>query len=109
MNDEIPYDADGDALRRLKSTGADLTKPMEIDFSVVIPDQDSGAAFAKVAQTSGFQTKVYKGAHSNRWTCECTCNMVPAYDAIVAIQKKLEDIGLPYGAKPDGWGSFGNG
>jgi hypothetical protein len=35
--------------------------------------------------------------------------MVPSYDAIIAIQQALENVGERYNAKPDGWGSFGNG
>lgn len=108
MNDEIPHDDDGDALRRLRETGSDLSRPMKIDFSVVIPNQDLGVAFSKVAQKKGFQTHIYKGAHSKRWTCDCTCTMMPSYNSIVAIQKILKDLGLPFGAKLDGWGSFGN-
>ena len=35
--------------------------------------------------------------------------MVPSYKAVIEIQRTLEKIGKPYNAKPDGWGTFGNG
>ena len=37
MTDNLPHDADGDAVRRLIATGSDLTKEMEIDFAVDAP------------------------------------------------------------------------
>ena len=37
MNEAYPDDADGDALRRIASTGADMSRPMQIDFFVAVP------------------------------------------------------------------------
>ena len=107
-SDDLPHDSDGDALRRLKETGSDLSKPMEIDFSVAVPNQASGVAVAKIAEPLGFRTKVRQDPKSKNWTCYCTCVMVPLYKTIVSIQANLDDIGREYGAKSDGWGSFGN-
>lgn len=45
---------------------------------------------------------------TKRWTCYCTCTMIPTYESMISTQKTLEDLGRPFGAKPDGWGSFGN-
>jgi hypothetical protein len=108
MSDELPNDSDGDALRRLGATGSDLSKEMEIDFAVLVPDERAGLAFARIVGECGFRTAVKQGGHTGRWTCYCSRNMVPAYDAIVEIQRMLDDLGRPYNAKPDGWGSFGN-
>jgi hypothetical protein len=36
MSEHLPNDADGDALRRLRATGSDLSRDMEIDFAVDI-------------------------------------------------------------------------
>jgi Regulator of ribonuclease activity B len=105
--DDLPNDADGDALRRLQADGSDLSKEMEIDFAVVVPDRKGGEAFAVVARQVGFATNVYHD-EEGAWTCYCTRTMVPTYDAMIAVQESLAEMGRPFNAFPDGWGSFGN-
>jgi Regulator of ribonuclease activity B len=108
MNDNLPNDSDGDALSRLIATGSDLTKKMEIDFAVHVRDRDTGLVFAKAVESQGFRPAVDQDEKSGRWTCYCSRTMVPSYDALVDLQDMLEELGRPYGAFPDGWGSFGN-
>jgi hypothetical protein len=108
MEDQLPRDSDGDALRRLIATGSDLSKEMEIDFAVDIPDRDTGLAFAAAVARMGYRTSVYQDGSAGEWSCYCSRVMIPSYDAIVAVQETLERIGRPFHAKPDGWGSFGN-
>jgi hypothetical protein len=106
MDYELPNDSDGDALRRLIATGSDLSKEMEVDFAMDVPDRETGLAFAAVAAPLGFRTDVDRDDPTGRWTCYCSRKMVASYDAIVSIQQTLEQMGRPYDAKPDGWGSI---
>jgi hypothetical protein len=108
MTDQLPQDSDGDALRRLVATGSDLSKEMEVDFAVHVPDQKTGLTFAAIAESMGFRADVAQGGKTGKWTCYCSRTMIPTYDEIVAIQESLEEAGRAYNAKPDGWGSFGN-
>ncbi len=108
MIDKLPHDADGDALRRLVATGSDLSKEMELDFTGDVPDSDRGSAFAEEAKRMGFRTHIYQDDESRAWSCNCTRTMIPALGEIVAIQAQLNDLGRPFGATCDGWGSFGN-
>jgi hypothetical protein len=57
MIDNLPNDSDGDALRRLIRTGSDLSKEMEIDFAVDVPDRNAGLAFATVVHTARLSNK----------------------------------------------------
>jgi len=104
----LPNDADGDALRRLIANGSDLSREMEIEFQVLAPDEASAMAFASAVQALGFLTSVYSHSDGPSWTCECARTMVPSYAAIIEVQRQLEQIGRPFRARPDGWGSFGN-
>jgi hypothetical protein len=108
MSGELPNDDDGDALRLLIEAGSDLSKEMEIDFTVEIPDQQAGEAFAAALAGMDFEIDIEYDDEDDCWTCYCTRTMIPTYDAIVETQQTLERIGQPFGAKPDGWGSFGN-
>jgi hypothetical protein len=51
MSEHLPNDADGDALRRLRATGSDFSREMEIDFAVDVPEQRTGMAFASIWMT----------------------------------------------------------
>lgn len=108
MGDELPNDADGDVLRRLIVTGSDLSKEMEIDFTVDVPNKEYGTAFVQVVEPLGFRTNVDQDSETGDWTCYCTRRMIPSYRAIIEVQKTLEDLGRPFNAIPEVWGSFGN-
>ena len=110
MVDDFPTDDDGDALRLLVANGADLSKPMVIDFQVAMPNERSARDLADIAQKLGYHSEVYDSPEcSLPWTCECSLTMLATYDDIVAVQAKLAELARPLGGYPDGWGSFGNG
>jgi len=108
MSVNVSNDADGDALRRLIANGSDLSREMEIEFQVLAPNQASAVALASAAQMFGFRTSVHSHSDSPSWTCDCSRRMVPRYEEIIEVQRQLQEIGRPLGARPDGWGSFGN-
>jgi hypothetical protein len=108
MTSDLPNDSDGDALRRLVATGSDLTKEMEIDFAVDVPDRETGLEFAAAAGRIGFRTELDRDDDSGEWTCYCSRTMIPTYEAIIGAERILRQLGSRYNAKPDGWGTFGN-
>ncbi|HEX8810644.1 MAG TPA: ribonuclease E inhibitor RraB, partial [Terracidiphilus sp.] len=54
----FPQDANGDVLRRLQSHGDDLTKPRDIDFTVVFPDESAAQSFADDVRKLGYKVDV---------------------------------------------------
>jgi len=103
----FPNDADGDALRRVAER-SDMSKPMDIDFAVDVPNQARGDELAQLAAQRGYSTTVECDAHSQRWTCYCTKRMVPTYEAVTTAQKELDELSEPLGGHSDGWGTLGN-
>jgi hypothetical protein len=83
----FPDDADGDALRRVAER-SDMSKPMDIDFAVDVPDQARGEAMAQLASRRGYATTVERDASGPRW--------------------ELDELSEPLGGRSDGWGTFGN-
>ena len=109
MKYDFPDNADGDALRRFVDDGSDLAKPMSIDFQVAVPDEDSAKGLADVVYKLGYRVRIYASPEcSLPWTCECSARMLASYESVVAIQKELAELSMPFRGKPDGWGSFGN-
>ena len=79
----MAVDATKEALESIASNGSDMTRPLEMDFFVAVPDEASGDAVARRAR--------------------------PSYDVVVAIERELDEIGRRVGGYADGFGTFGNG
>lgn len=109
-------DDDEVALDFVVALGADLSKPMKIDFHVAAPDESSARQIASAAIGLGFHTDIQfddddsdlEDGDSFAWTCECTKDMTPSKSELVALQLQLDRIARPFGGYADGWGTFGN-
>ncbi len=104
----FPNDADGDALRRVEDAGADMSRVMEIDFHIAIPDKRAGEQIAVDAISMGYSTKIWQDEEDGEWTLECSKAMHATYDGVVNCQNELEEIARPFNGYTDGWGTFGN-
>ena len=108
MPHDYPNDADGDALRRLAADGADMDAPMEIDFFVAAPNELAAEEIADAAEQADFDTEIHQDDESGAWTVICTAEMLATYETILAAQKRLDQLAVPYEGFADGWGTFGN-
>jgi regulator of RNase E activity RraB len=108
QNDNLPDDADGDALRRVLAGGSDLSKLMEIDYAVAVPDEEACRKVAQVAEKAGYRAKTWQDEESCSWTCYCSKTIIASYDNLISDQKLLDELSKPYGGYSDGWGTWGN-
>lgn len=106
--DQFPNDATGDALNEFKKNGFDLTKPMEMDFFIVIPSEEIGEKISTEVKRLGCKVSVEQDDDTKEWTCYCTNTMIPFYDDIIKFEEDLNNIASQYGGYTDGFGSFGN-
>jgi hypothetical protein len=104
----IPNDADGDAMRRVIADGADLRRPMLIDFQIDCPDLPSAEAIANKVPAHEFTVSIYQDDEDGAVTCECSKKMLLEYSELVLIQRQLTDIARPFGGWCEAWGTFGN-
>lgn len=104
----FPDDADGEALRTI-AMESDMTKPMIIDFMVAVPNEAAAEAIANRALTRGYTPSIEHDDENNQWTCYCTKQMIPEYEAVVMAQQELDDLSRDLGGYSDGWGTHGNG
>lgn len=102
----FPEDADGDALREL-ATRVDISKPITIEFVVVVPNEDGAKSIAARVVKLGYEPSVEFDEETDEWACYCEKCMVPTYDAIVAAQEELDRVGRDHDGYADGWGTFG--
>ena len=105
----FPNDADGDALGRVASDGSDMSKPMEIEFTITVPNEKIGEAVAGRAAFLGYRAEVSHDLEDDSWACCCSVTMVATYEGVIDAQRALEAISAPLGGHCHGWGTFGNG
>jgi hypothetical protein len=108
MGTIYPNDADGDALRRVAGSGADMSRPMTIDFSVASPNREAADQVAPLVAPHGFKPSVSHDEDTGTWTVYCGKAMLATYVGVVSAQAHLNELVAPLGASCDGWGTFGN-
>lgn len=96
-------------MRRIASEGSDMSRPMDIDFFVDVPDLETGQRVAAAAETLGFRAQLSQDEESGVWTCACSKSMLATYEGVLSAQGELEDLASSFpGCTADGWGTFGN-
>lgn len=105
--ENLPHDADGDAIRRVVRDGADLKRPMVVDFAVIFASEDEALAFERSLVNSDFEVSLEREEDAS-WTCYCTKEMLLRYETVVEIQQALDTLARPLGGSVDGWGTLGN-
>ena len=103
-----PNDANGDVLRRMEAQGDDLTKPRNIDFTVVFVDASSADQFAEHFRALGQKVSVEftRTDPDFPWDVGVVEHMVPSHDAITDFENLLQSVADGWGGHNDGWGCF---
>lgn len=110
---KYPNDADGDALRVVAENGADLSRPMPVDFMVAAASEGAAESISRAVRPLGYDTEVVRdtdddGHDEDTWTVYCSSTMLLDYESVIAVQAELDRVSAPYGGFSDGWGTFGN-
>ena len=105
---KYPDDVDGDVLRSLQDKGNDMSAPMLIDFHIDCPHEASADYVIAHLASKDFASSKSENEEGDRWTVNIPVEMIPDHYEIVYFQNVLRDGLKKFGAKPDGWGTFGN-
>lgn len=106
---DFPQDADGDSLRLAADGGADMTRPMVIDFTVLAPNEGSARSIAKLVESHGFDPSISDDGRGGTWSVYCSMSMLATYEGVVGIRAQLNTLIESHGGHCDGWVTFGNG
>ncbi len=103
----FPDDADGSVLSDLASQGVDMTKPLQFEFFVVAPDEDTSKLIGDAVTQAGYEASVeYEECEPDEngefdpddeefgpaWTVYAYVTMVPNYEEVIRIQDELDKI-----------------
>ena len=111
MNDltTFPDDENGDVLRRMQAQGDDLSKPRDIDFTVVLPTEAATQAFARHFHALDYVVAVEETGCVQElpWDVRVVRHMLPMHAGITSFEAELDAVARPLGGRNDGWGCFG--
>ncbi|MBF7074574.1 ribonuclease E inhibitor RraB [Glaciecola sp. MH2013] len=114
----FPDDEDGNVLKILAERGLDMTAPIEIEFAIFAKDESAAKAIANEMERVGLNAEIdfdegdlddgEAPTEDNRefwpcWSIYHVVTIVPSYQEIVSIQKRLDVAAKPYGGYSDGW------
>lgn len=105
MASSYPNDADGNTLRNVAESGADVSLPMIIDFSVEVPDEGTARRVAEVVAAHRFGPSISEDDTSHSWSVYCSKSML---EGVVAVKAELNELLSPPGGVCEGWGTLGN-
>ena len=104
---DFPDDVNGDVLRSLERDGDDLSKPRNIDFSVIFMDESSAEKFVELVRDEDVTVELDCGLSDDRpWDVTVTRFMIPTHQGVTEMESRLEKLATPLGGRNDGWGCF---
>ena len=99
-----PPDANGDVLRRMESHGDDLSRPRDIEFTVVFPDENSAQQFANHFRALGYKVSAELSNTGFPWDVVVVKHMAASHQEIGAFEDELQRVADNFGGHNDGWG-----
>jgi hypothetical protein len=107
VNDRFPSDDNGDVLRRMEQSGDDLSRPRDIDFSIVFENEKMAKRFVDLIKGERYWVRIQRDEHFDPpWDVTVTINMVPTHTGITAMEEQLGALAAPLEGRNDGWGCF---
>jgi hypothetical protein len=105
---KYPDDANGDALRRMEAEGDDLTRPRNLEFTVVFSNENTAMQFANHFRALGFavSAELAGTVPDFPWDVVVVKHMVPSHEEIGAFEDSLQKVADAFGGHNDGWGCF---
>lgn len=106
--EDIPDDAYGDVLRRMRGNGDSLTQSRPINFSVIFETEQAARSFCEAIVAYDVKIAFEKSDvdESRPWDVTVTRHMVPDHAAIIGMENWIAVHAEPLDGQNDGWGCF---
>lgn len=98
-----PDDADGDVLRRMKSSGFDFDQPCSIDFNVDFETSPPPRAATKILEQKYPSTKIYSSIDGGDYA-QFQIHGRLTYDLVVSVQREISHQMAEFGGICESWG-----
>ena len=101
-----PDDADGDALRRIRNDGVDLSVEHLVDFQIDFDSWPPDEAALDLLRERYSVVEVCPPEEGDDGYVEVSLEMILGYDEVVGMQQTLSSLLAPYGGRCDAWGMW---
>jgi hypothetical protein len=108
MRVSYPDDDDGDALKAVEARGADMSKPMRIEFSIDVPDIERARSLSERIAAHGYEPDIFVNDEDGAVSIYCARTMLATHEGVVAAQAELNVLCVSFAAVCDGWITAGN-
>jgi hypothetical protein len=82
-----------------------MNKPHAIEYYVYFKTKTSATKARALIRKKGFHVELLTDSSAKRWICLSIREMLPRYEAIQTIKKKLNSLAKPFSGHCDGWGT----
>lgn len=102
----FPNDDTGNVLNEMAQAGVDLTVIHPVVFFQLFEQQAQAQQLVDYLKEKApdMQVAIHPDETPNVWDVDCTVNLVPSYDAIVAQEAEFEQLAAKFKGYNDGWG-----
>lgn len=106
-NASKPREDDWDArmIERLRRSGVDPFKPVDVDFFVAVPSQDKAESIASRLRAEGFEADIREMRDSvdQPWSVHALKSMSLNVHAVREVSSRLRQLADEAGGRYDGW------
>ena len=102
----FPEDETGQVLADMQAAGIDLNVVHKVVFFQLFEKEDQAKEMVAhlAEQAPEMPVELVADEMPNVWDVNCTVNMTPSYDAIVAQEAEFELLAAKFKGYNDGWG-----
>ena len=103
-------DQDDDDVRlidRLAAAGVDLSRPLDVEHVLSMPDERSARQVVAALANTGGTVQLSPDLLGRRWNVRVTLPMVITLERMVAIREELDAFAGERGGRYAGWGTSG--
>ena len=102
----FPNDETGQVLAEMQAAGIDLCQRHAVVFFQLFEKKEQAQKMVEYLQEKAPEMKVtlHPDEIPNVWDVDCTVEMIPDYDSIIAQEAQFEQIADKFNGYNDGWG-----
>jgi hypothetical protein len=102
---DFPNDENGDVLWRMYGSGDDLSKPRQIDYSVIFPTREMALKFGTHLLKQGQPVRLSKYPNKKMpWEITVMPIFAPTHHNITQYETLLAHDSAKFNGRNDGWG-----
>ena len=99
-----PNDKDGRVLKLMQNMNTVFTKEHGIEFFLYFKDEETSNLAKERLLKMGFEVET--GESNSPWLCLATKQMLPEYNELKKIRKRLKKLAARLNGDYDGWGTI---